>query len=109
MSRTRTGFLLPSPKPTPPHCELTVLPAAAIFRRFCGRSSVVELNLAKVDVVGSNPIGRSKAERVESSDSARFFLTSDEGNQRRASRRVPWPDLHWPVETRTKPRVGHLP
>ena len=30
---------------------------------FCGNNSVVECNLAKVEVVGSNPISRSKIAR----------------------------------------------
>ena len=39
-----------------------------------GRSSVVELNLAKVDVVGSNPIGRSNFLHPVSTDGVWCFL-----------------------------------
>ena len=47
--------------------------------RECGRSSGVERNLAKVDVVGSNPIARSNLNRPK----GRFFYTSNESKKHR--------------------------
>jgi hypothetical protein len=42
--------------------------------QICGCSSVVERNLAKVDVVGSNPITRFLEEAPESLDSGAFLV-----------------------------------
>jgi hypothetical protein len=42
-----------------PKNQLTSVGGGIIFLMICGNSSVVERNLAKVEVAGSNPVSRS--------------------------------------------------